>query len=226
MEDAPEPMQTSAKTDPDLPVLWSFRRCPYAIRARLALLSARQPVALREILLRDKPPAFLRASPSATVPALEVAGQVIDESLEIMRWALERHDPEGLLEMPDAGWALITQNDGPFKAALDHTKYAARYPDRDARADRERAAEILRALENRLSQAPYLFGAKPKLAALALVPFIRQFAYIDRAWFDAQPWPGVIRWLDAALASPAFERAMAKAPVWSPEASPLVFGSP
>ena len=111
-------------------VLYSFRRCPYAMRARLALRSARQQVQLREVVLRDKPAAFLATSPSGTVPCLALdTGEVIDESLDIMIWALRRHDPEGLLQMPDPGWDWINRCDGPFKHALDRTKYATRYPD-------------------------------------------------------------------------------------------------
>ena len=111
-----------------LPILYSFRRCPYAMRARLAVRVAEQPVALREILLRDKPEAFLEASPSATVPCLVHADGVIDESLDVMRWALSGNDPHGWLEMPEAGWDWIARCDGPFKHALDRTKYATRYP--------------------------------------------------------------------------------------------------
>ncbi|MBU2487130.1 MAG: glutathione S-transferase N-terminal domain-containing protein, partial [Alphaproteobacteria bacterium] len=110
------------------PVLYSFRRCPYAMRARLAVASAGVEVELREILLRDKPAAFLAASPSATVPCLVTDSGVIDESLDVMLWALTQNDPEGWLQMPEAGHDWITRADGPFKQALDRTKYANRYP--------------------------------------------------------------------------------------------------
>jgi glutathione S-transferase len=113
------------------PVLYSFRRCPYAIRARLAILSAGLEVELREVVLRDKPAAFLEASPSGTVPCLVNAGEVIDESLDVMIWALKQHDPEGWMSMPQAGYELIAEIDGPFKHALDRTKYADRYPGTD-----------------------------------------------------------------------------------------------
>ena len=102
-----------------IPILYSFRRCPYAVRARIAILAAQQRVELREVLLRDKAPEFLAVSTSGTVPCLEVDGYAIDESLDIMRWALERHDPEDWLGMPQEGWSLIEQADGPFKRALD-----------------------------------------------------------------------------------------------------------
>ena len=208
-----------------LPVLWSFRRCPYAIRARLAILSSGLCVDLRDIQLRDKPDAFLRTSASGTVPTLDPpCGPPIDESLDIMRWALAQNDPERLLEMPEQGWQLIETCDGPFKAALDHTKYASRFPDRDVLEDRLRASEFVAGLEARLTQTRYLLGDNPTLADDAIVPFIRQLAFIDRTWFDAQPWPHVISWLDRFLESARFATVMEKAPVWTPDSAPLAFG--
>ena len=205
------------------PILWSFRRCPYAMRARLAIRAAGVRVELREILLRDKPAAFLAESPTATVPALRLSNRVLDESLDIMLWALEQNDPAGLLDMPDAGWHLIAANDGPFKAALDHTKYAGRYPDTNPAAERDKAAQILMGLNTRLTHHEALFGARATLADLALLPFVRQFAQIDRAWFDAQPWPALIRWLDAFLSSDGFSAIMGKHPPWTPDQAPLWF---
>ena len=114
-----------------LPILYSFRRCPYAIRARLALQISAISTDLREIVLRDKAPAFLSISPSQSVPCLQHENFVIDESLDIMIWALRQNDPQGWLKMPDAGYALIEQNDGAFKAALDRTKYPNRFPQDD-----------------------------------------------------------------------------------------------
>lgn len=215
---------TQPAADKDLPILWSFRRCPYAIRARMALLGAGLTVALREIALGDKPPDFLAASASATVPTLVAGDTVLDESLDIMVWALERHDPTGLLRMPDAGWSLIAQCDGPFKTALDHTKYAVRYPALDPLEERAKAAAFLQSLEAHLDRHACLLGADCTLADLAVFPFVRQFAFIDRAWFDAQPWPRVVAWLDRFLRSPTFETAMVKAPVWQTKAAPVVFG--
>ncbi|MEO1197134.1 MAG: glutathione S-transferase [Pseudomonadota bacterium] len=206
------------------PVLWSFRRCPYAMRARLAINSAALSVELREILLRDKPCLFLDTSPSGTVPCLKLDDRVIDESLDIMVWALTQNDPQGLLAMPADGWALIKNNDGPFKAALDHTKYASRYPELDAVAERARAAEFLIGLETRLSGNSWLFGDRATLADFAILPFIRQFAFVDRAWFDAQPWPGVTRWLDRFLESAAFDAIMTKYVPWDTSQPPVWFG--
>jgi glutathione S-transferase len=207
------------------PIFWTFRRCPYAMRARLALQSAGVQVALREILLKDKPPAFLETSPSATVPALRNGEGVIDESLDIMIWALKQNDPEHLLDMPEKGWLLIEQTDGPFKAALDHTKYAVRYPDLDASVEREKAAAFLIDLNALLDGQPWLFGANPTLADLAILPFARQFANTDRAWFDAQDWPDLIGWLNRFTDSDRFAGIMTKYPPWKEGDAPTMFGA-
>ena len=207
------------------PILWSFRRCPYAIRARMAVLSAGLEVELREIKLKDKPQAFLRASPSATVPNLQVGDLNLDESLDIMLWALGQNDPHGLLNIPNIGKTLITQNDGPFKTALDHTKYAVRYPDLDPQIERAKASEFILSLETRLAAHAFLTGDRPTLADIAIFPFVRQFAHIDRAWFDARPWPHVIPWLDGFLKSPDFQKAMIKAPCWENGKVPFLFGN-
>ena len=207
------------------PILWSFRRCPSAIRARLALRSAGLSVELREILLRDKPQAFLETSPSGTVPALRLPDRVLDESLDIMTWALGCNDPEGLLDMPDEGWQLIEANDGPFKAALDHTKYASRFPDLDPEAERAKAASYLVDLNQRLAGQSGLFSNRYTLADLAILPFVRQFANSDRTWFDAQAWPDLITWLDGFLHSPRFAAIMTKYEPWSDGDAPVFFGA-
>ncbi len=195
------------------------------MRARLAVQSAGQRVELREILLRDKPQSFLETSPSATVPALRDGERVLDESLDIMVWALKRNDPQRLMDMPAEGWALIGTNDGPFKTALDHTKYAVRYPDRDPEADRAQAAAFLAELDAKLADGGWLFGDCPSLADFALLPFTRQFANTDRAWFDAQPWPALCGWLDRFTESAEFRGIMGKYPPWSPGQPPVWFGN-
>ncbi|MDX1742845.1 MAG: glutathione S-transferase [Ruegeria sp.] len=205
------------------PIFWTFRRCPYAIRARLALASSRETVELREILLRDKPEAFVKTSPSGTVPALRLPDKVIDESLEIMVWALQQNDPQRLLDMPSEGWDLISANDGPFKTALDHTKYATRYPDLDFNEERRKAMGYLLDLNERLVGRAWLFGDGPTLADLAILPFVRQFAHIDRAWFDAQKWPSLVAWLDQFLNSEAFLLVMRKYATWSEDDAPIWF---
>lgn len=193
------------------------------MRARLALASAGVKVELREIRLRDKPQAFLQTSASGTVPALRLADEVFDESLDIMIWAFQQNDPHRHLDMPKEGWDLIEINDGPFKTALDHTKYATRYPEVDHATERRKAASYLIGLNERLTGQSWLFGDRATLADLALLPFVRQFAFIDREWFDAQDWPHLIAWLDRFLASTAFESIMNKHAPWSEGDTPLWF---
>ncbi len=202
------------------PVLWSFRRCPYAMRARLALLSSGQRAALREILLRDKPEAFLKASPTGTVPCLVLPDQTIDESLDIMIWALGRSDPEGLLDMPQAGHDWIARCDGPFKTALDRTKYTTRYPDSDPDQARAEACDFLKDLDRQIDGQ--IFDRR-SLADVAIAPFVRQFAFIDKSWFDAQPWPRLQAWLAEFLGSEDLSTIMPKLPVWQPGDAPLMF---
>ena len=196
------------------PVLYSFRRCPYAMRARLALKSAHICCEIREIVLRDKAFEFLQASPKGTVPVLVNKGQVIEESLDIMLWALRQNDPEKWLDMPATGQDWIARADGPFKRDLDRTKYASRYPPEQSAAARNSASIFLRDLNSALAGQAWLFGDTPRLADFALLPFVRQFAHIDRAWFDAQPWPNVRSWLDAFLASERFMSVMMKYEKW------------
>ena len=202
-----------------LPILYSFRRCPYAIRARLALQASGQVCELREVVLRDKPPSMLEYSPKGTVPVLVLpGGQVIDESLDVMNWALQQSDPEGWLapSQTDADEvdALIAWNDGDFKHHLDRYKYSTRYEGADASEHRDEAERFLDALNARLSGQAYLFGANISLADAALLPFIRQFANADRKWFDALGYPDLQRWLGDFLDSQAFLDAMQKYPQW------------
>jgi glutathione S-transferase len=200
-----------------LPILYSFRRCPYAMRARMALTVSAQAHEHREILLRDKPAAMLAASPKGTVPVLILPdGQVIDESLDIMRWALDQSDPQNWLQ-PQQGdvsdmLALIAQCDGPFKQALDAYKYA-RTPTEQEPA-RAAAIDFVMQLERRLNTSAFLFGKSMVLADAAIMPFVRQFAAVQPGWFSLQPWPGVLRWLAGMVDSPPFENAMEKRDIW------------
>jgi len=194
------------------PILYSFRRCPYAMRARLAIQSAGIACELREIVLRDKAPEFLEASPKGTVPVV-VADTVIDESHDVMLWALGQNDPENWLKMPDLGFELLDTVIGPFKTALDRYKYQNRHGS-DIEEEREKASLFLTTLEDQLDGQSYLFGDTPTLADMGILPFVRQFANTDRDWFNAQPWPSVIRWLDAFLISDRFTAIMGKYPKW------------
>jgi glutathione S-transferase len=204
------------------PILYSFRRCPYAMRARMALWAAGIAVELREVKLAAKPPELAQASPKATVPVLVLAdGTVIDESLAIMRWALAQSDPEGWLASDDT--ALIAVNDGAFKHHLDRAKYPGRY-EPDSIDHRAEALALLRPLEARLETAPYLCGPSRGLADIALFPFVRQFAHIDREWFAHQPMPRVQHWLERHIASDLFAAIMPKFAPWKAGDAPIRFG--
>jgi glutathione S-transferase len=215
---------------PALPILYSFRRCPYAMRARLALAVSEQACELREVVLKNKPPALLAASPKGTVPVLVLPdGQVIDESLDIMRWALARHDPAHWLSPPDAAQedmqALIAANDGAFKLHLDRYKYPHRYAQESggdaagfALKHRSEAAHWLAQLDARLG-AGWLLGTQASLADMALLPFVRQFAHTDADWFAAQPWPRLQGWLAAFKGSTLYAGVMGKHTPWQAAAA-------
>ncbi len=208
-----------------LPVLYSFRRCPYAMRARLALHVAGVACELREVVLRDKPDEMLAASPKGTVPVLVLPdGRVIDESLAVMDYALAINDPEDWRNpaIEQDSRALIGLNDGPFKQALDRYKYSTRYDDADPVGERTKGADFLARLDNTLADRPFLFGERRGYADVAIAPFVRQFAFADRGWFDEQPWPGLHRWLEAFLAWDRFAAVMRKVPRWQPSDSPTV----
>jgi glutathione S-transferase len=182
------------------------------MRARLAVRSSGIVCELREIILRDKAPEFLAKSPDATVPMLlDEGGQVIAESLDIMLWALERADPEGWLLGRSKALALISRMDLEFKPELDRYKYSS---GEAAGVARGQAALILTELDAMLAQTPYLCGPQNALADMAIAPFIRQFANVDRPWFDAQPWPSLQRWLGDFIASKRFAAIMVKYPRW------------
>jgi glutathione S-transferase len=205
-------------------VLYSFRRCPYAMRARLALAISGTICALREVKLSAKPPAMLLASPKGTVPVLVLpSGKVIDESLDIMRWALALHDPEGWLERDDPDW--IARNDGPFKQDLDRYKYPERHH-ADPLAHRAQGLDFLRAIDSRLAITGQLGGAQRGLTDAAILPFVRQFASVERAWFATQPLPHLQHWLSVHLESALFQQVMMPIASWSPEDPPTFFPPP
>jgi len=193
-------------------LLYSFRRCPYAMRARLALGYSGVPVRIIEVSLKAKPAEMLALSPKGTVPVLSVDAQVIDESLAIMQWALAQHDPEDwLLQGDPAVLALIAENDQVFKHHLNRYKYAERYPEQPMEAHRAEGEVFLQKLEGLLAHRAYLLADHPSLADMALLPFVRQFAHVDREWFAGPPYSGLQRWLDTLLQSPLFIGVMAKA---------------
>ncbi|MDA5194311.1 glutathione S-transferase [Govanella unica] len=197
----------------DLPILYSFRRCPYAMRARLALAVSATSCRLREVALKNKPAEMLAVSPKGTVPVLVTAdGQVIDESLAIMTWALGRQDPEDWLAPSDGG--LIAENDGPFKASLDRYKYPSRYDLADPLPYRAEGIGFLTRLNGLLEQHPFLAGEQRSLADMAIFPFVRQFAEVDRVWFDELPMKPLQTWLATQLAAPLFQAVMGKYAPW------------
>ena len=209
------------------PILYSFRRCPYAMRARLALTVSQQVCELREVVLRDKPQEMLDISPKGTVPVLvQVDGSILEESLEIMMWALQQADPEAWLrsdpEQMASLQAWVAECDGPFKHHLDRYKYAHRYENIDAIEHRTEGSKFLEKLNHQLSETAYLCDRKQSWADMAIAPFVRQFANTDRAWFDTQPWPSLQAWLSDFLASDIFQQIMGKYPQWkSGEVGPL-----
>jgi glutathione S-transferase len=209
---------------PTLPLLYSFRRCPYAIRARLALAQCEIEYTLCEVSLRNKPRELLLASAKATVPVLVLTdGTVIDQSLDIMHWALtQKSEPQaaGAGPRPSAHpWlrqdaaamnALIVENDSTFKAHLDGYKYPHRFPEDSAETHRDAGIEFLRRLDAKMTHGA-LFGAELCFADFAIFPFVRQFAAHDSLChrFQDVPIPRLKRWLETLLESPLFASVMA-----------------
>ncbi|TDJ42678.1 MAG: glutathione S-transferase [Gammaproteobacteria bacterium] len=202
------------------PVLYSFRRCPYAIRARLALRYAGISVELREVVLRDKPPQMIDASPKATVPVLVLdeggSGQeVIDESLDIMFWALAQNDPDGWLDVDiEMANRLIAANDEQFKPWLDRYKYPNRYEELPPGEARKHCEVYLSELESRLHRHAYICGAQASIVDFSIYSFVRQFAFVNIDWFQSGSYVALNRWLQECLDSPLFTAAMHKYPAW------------
>jgi len=191
--------------------LYSFRRCPYAMRARMALRYSGVPVEIVEVSLKAKPAAMLAISPKGTVPVLEADGRVIDESLEIMRWALAQHDPDDWLLDGDSRIAeLIEANDQVFKVHLNRYKYAERYPEQPMEVYRAEGAVFLQRLDGLLEGRDYLLSDHLSLADVALLPFVRQFAHVDREWFAQTPYVRLQAWLQRFLESDLFTSIMKK----------------
>lgn len=205
---------------PDSPVLYSFRRCPYAMRARLALHASGVVHEHREVVLKNKPPHMLALSPKGTVPVLWLPAEsrVIDQSLDIALWALRQHDPLGWLPATDAAMAdamaLIVHNDGPFKRQLDRYKYPNRSGLDSGLADRDGAAVWLQSLDERLQARTCLAGGQFGLPDAAIAPFVRQYAHTDPSWFAAQTWGALAAWLAAFEGSALFDAIMQKHAPW------------
>ena len=202
-------------------VLWSFRRCPYAMRGRMGLKVSGLDYEHREIILRDKPQEMLDASPKATVPVfVKEDGGVIEESLDLLNWALSQNDPLGWLDCDmDAANTLIEANDTTFKYHLDRYKYASRYSDEAKRGDidlshRLEAEKHIQDLENLLANTPYLLGNKQSIADIAIFPFMRQFSNVEPDWWAKAPYPKTRDWLKRHVESDLFKSIMTKFPLW------------
>ena len=199
------------------PTLYSFRRCPYAIRGRMALKQAGVTCELREVLLRDKPEAMISLSPKGTVPILKLIDEtVLDESLDIMRWALDIRDPDNWLEKIDEAEVLIAELDQVFKNALDRYKYFVRYPEHPQIYYRELGEKFLVMLEERLieNHGQGLCNTRTTFSDIAVFPFVRQYAFVDKTWFDQTPYSFLKIWLTQHIESELFLSVMHKEPPW------------
>ena len=206
-------------------ILYSFRRCPYAMRARMALRVSQFSYEHREIALKNKPAEMLRVSPKGTVPVLVLPdGRVLDESLDVMRFALAQSDPEGWVDasLKNAGSPtedeLLLLNDGDFKRSLDHYKYHTRFPERSQQSYREEAEEVLRVFEEQLKKnnGVGLLAPNTRFVDIAIFPFVRQFSRVEPEWFEASPYPKLRAWLRAHEQSALFLSIMKKHPLWAP----------
>ena len=201
----------------ELPIIYSFRRCPYAIRARMAIAVSGQQVEHREVDLKEKPVELIQISPKSTVPVLQLNDKdIIEESLEIMYWALKINDPENWLTNSDNQDSenLITLNDNDFKQHLDRYKYADRYPEHSVEYYRVNASEFPSKLDKLLQKNSFIFSSSPSLVDIAIFPFVRQFAFVDKNWFDAQEWTHLRKWLDYILDNDLFKSVMKKHKPW------------
>jgi len=215
-----------------LPILYSLRNCPFAMRARIAIFKAQQTVLLRDLVLTDKPLAMLQASPKGTVPVIVLAnGTVIEESLDIMLWALQETDPSDLLHANHLDKSSISDMhcvikdfDHGFKRCLEQYKCAKRYQEPSLIEFRQACEVYIQQLELRLAQQRFLISNQESLADIALLPYIRQFARIERQWYLESPYPYVRRWLNHYLQSPMFTKVMAKYPLWLTNYDEVLFG--
>lgn len=208
----------------DLPILYSFRRCPYAMRARLALWASQQAVEHREIVLKNKPAAMLDASPKGTVPVLVLPdGAVLEQSLDIMQWGLQKNDPSDWwpkdVAALQAAQELIKQNDGDFKGHLDRYKYPHRFGLDSGLYARGEGAHFLELLNHQLNSEAFLLGPHWGYVDAAIAPFVRQFAHTDTHWFESQHWKSLCQWLFNFETSSAFNAVMQKYPVWQERSS-------
>ena len=214
------------KSKNNLPILYSFRRCPYAMRARMAIHISGQRCELREVLLRDKPPSMLEYSAKGTVPVLILQdGKVIDESLDVIDWALNLNDPDDWQRSKDTKKTkeLIKINDGEFKYHLDRYKYSKRYDNEDPEFHRKKCLKFIESINNELNNSKYIFDDNISYADIVLLPFIRQFRIADIEWFDSLPYDNLKRWLSSFLGSSLLNSIMKKYDLWKEGDKSIVF---
>ncbi|WP_051534746.1 glutathione S-transferase N-terminal domain-containing protein [Deefgea rivuli] len=212
----------------DLPILYSFRRCPYAMRARLALWQSGVIVELREVVLRDKPAELIAASPKATVPVLVLpSGEVIAQSLDIMHWALAQSDPAAWHppELAAQQIELITRHDIEFKPLLDAYKYPERHSQLSLEQHRDNAMYWLAEnINQRLEGYTYLIDNQMRISDVAIAPFIRQFSAVDFPWFEQHAPAPLQNWLATFTESELLAAVMNKYPQWQAGDAPIYFG--
>ena len=214
------------KSKNNLPILYSFRRCPYAMRARMAIHISGQRCELREVLLRDKPPSMLEYSAKGTVPVLILQdGKVIDESLDVIDWALNLNDPDDWQRSKDKEKTkeLIKINDGEFKYHLDRYKYSKRYDNEDPALHRKKCLKFIESINNELNNSEYIFDDNISYADIVLLPFIRQFRIADIEWFDSLPYDNLKKWLSSFLGSSLLNSIMKKYDLWKEGDKSIVF---
>ncbi len=213
-----------------LPILYSLRNCPYAMRARMAIFKSSQVVLLRDLVLSNKPEEMMQVSPKGTVPVLVLSNDsVVEESLDVMLWALRESDPRDLLHSIDVSilpemLKLINEFDNEFKTCLEQYKCAKRYQEDNIEECRAACQQYLQKLEQCLSKHVFLMSDKESLADIALLPFIRQFARVERQWYLQSPYPKVRLWLNNYLQSAMFSKVMAKHPLWLDTQQEVLFG--
>jgi len=201
----------------NLPILYSFRRCPYAMRARMAIHISSQKCEIREVLLRDKPPSMLEYSSKGTVPVLVLqSGEVIDESLDVIDWALNMNDPDNWQRSKnnEKTKELIKINDGEFKYHLDRYKYSKRYDNEDPEFHRKKCLSFIEKVNSELQNSKYIFDDAISYIDISLLPFIRQFRIADNEWFDELPYENVKSWLSNFLNSELLKSIMSKYDIW------------
>ena len=214
------------KSKNNLPILYSFRRCPYAMRARMAIHASGQKCELREVLLRDKPPSMIEYSLKGTVPVLILQdGNVIDESLDVIDWALNLNDPDNWQRSKDNEKTkeLIKINDGEFKHHLDRYKYSKRYDNEDPEFHRKKCLKFIESVNNELNNSKYIFDDNISYADIVLLPFIRQFRIADIEWFDSLPYDNLKKWLSSFLNSSLLNSIMKKYDLWKEGDKSIVF---